>query len=93
MNIIKFLRWHFGRKITLVNKNGDFVRVPACASIKDLVSLGFSSPQIKRPGVPLASNEWEARIQSKNRVIVREAPDSGRGPADPIVETEAATND
>ena len=72
MNIVKWLQWHFGRKVKLMNNHGECFYVPAVASIEDLVSLGFSRPRIKPQGAPLKPGEWEAQNMKKNRVIVRD---------------------
>ena len=72
MNPIKWLRWNFGRKIKLMNNQGECFYVPAVASIEDLARLGFSRPSIKPHGTPLKPGEWEAQNMRKNRVIVRD---------------------
>ena len=72
MNIIKWLRWKYGRKIKLMNNQGECFYMPAVASIEDFVRLGFSRPSIKPHGTPLKPGEWEAQNMRKNRVIVRD---------------------
>ena len=72
MNIIKWFRWNYGRKIKLMNNQGECFYVPAVASIEDLARLGFSRPSIKPQGAPLKPGEWEAQSMRKNRVIVRD---------------------
>lgn len=73
MNIIKWLQIRFGRKIKLVNKDGECIYLPACLSIEDLVRLGFSKPKLKKEGSPLRTGEWEAQKKTYcNRAVLHD---------------------
>lgn len=99
MNFIKRLRYKYGKKIKLMNREGEVVYLPGSITIEDLVRLGFSKPYLGKPGVPLKQGEWESipEKRRRNRVLIRDpsfnATPGGtevRRSAEGIVETKRA---